>query len=368
MAKQEQKPLDKILLFLTLALLGCGLLMLYSASTVESFKTFGNTTYYFLHQLGFGAGIGLVALFVCSRIDYHAWEKFIPVFVSAALLMLIAVKIPGIGFSAGGATRWIHIGPLFFQPAEIAKLVVILYVAGWVGRRGKHLGNFVYGLLPSLVIIGLFALLILWQPDVGTMIVLITSVLLMLFAGGVSITHLFWLLLSGAAGLFAIIKFEPYRAQRLTTFLNPAFDPLGIGYQINQALLAIGSGGWFGYGYGLSRQKHNYLPESFGDSIFAVTAEELGLARIAVILALFLAFGLRGLRVAARAPDTFGKLLALGIVTSVLVQAVINIGSIVGLLPLTGIPLPFFSYGSSALIVLLAEIGILLNISRQSSK
>jgi cell division protein FtsW len=174
------------------------------------------------------------------------------------------------------------------------------------------------------------------------------------------------LVLAGLAGLFLIIKLEPYRARRLTTFLNPSLDPQGIGYHINQALLAIGSGGLFGYGYGLSRQKHNYLPESIGDSIFAVMAEELGFLRVLLVLGLFFAFALRALKIAGRAPDTFGKMLVIGIASIVGIQAIINIGSITGLLPLTGITLPFFSYGSSSLVVTLASVGIILNVSRSA--
>lgn len=362
---QTQKPVDSILLIIVGLLLATGLLVLYSASTVQSFKDFGNTTHYIMHQLLYGGLVGVVGLYICARLDYRIWGKLVPVALLVAAILLVLVKVPGIGFSANGATRWIHLGPIVFQPGEMAKAALLFYIAGWVSKRQHSMNDFVYGILPTLFITGLFALLILWQPDVGTMLVLLSTTMIMLFLGGLRIQHFTALLVSGIAALFLIIKIEPYRAHRLLTFLDSSHDPLGLGYQINQALLAIGAGGFFGYGYGLSRQKHNYLPETLGDSIFAVAAEELGFVRILFILALFIAFMLRGIYIASRAPDSFGRMLALGITISITVQALINMGAILGILPLTGIPLPFFSYGSTALIINLCEIGILLNISRQ---
>lgn len=357
---------DRPLLIVVGLLFAIGMLMLYSASAVESFKDFNNTTYYITHQLMYGGLIGLIGFFICLKIDYHQWKKIIPLAIFGSLLLLVLVKVPGVGFSANGATRWIHFGPIVFQPAEIAKLAIIMYIAGWVSKRQHSLGDFVYGILPTLIITGLFALLILWQPDVGTMLVLILTALVMLFTAGIDFKYFLGLVVAGFFSLLAIIKLEPYRTQRLVTFLNPSHDPQGIGYQINQALLAIGAGGLWGYGYGLSRQKHNYLPETLGDSIFAVTAEELGFLRLIVIITLFCLLTMRGLKIAQHAPDIFGKMLALGITATLGLQVIINIGAIVGLLPLTGIPLPFFSYGSSALIITLCEIGILLNVSKQA--
>jgi cell division protein FtsW len=218
-----------------------------------------------------------------------------------------------------------------------------------------------------LVIIALFALLIMWQPDLGTTVSLVLTALLMFFVGGIHLRYFFGITGVGFLALLVLIKLEPYRVRRITAFLNRSVDPQGIGYQINQALLAIGTGGWFGYGYGHSRQKYFYLPEAINDSIFAVMAEELGFVRVTAILILFAGLIFRGLRVSLRAPDTFGKMLALGIVGGLAINTVINLGAILGLLPLTGIPLPFFSYGSSALIVTLASMGILLNISRHTT-
>lgn len=358
--------IDRILLIDIVILLSIGLAVLYSASTVISYNNFGNTSYYFVHQLLYGALIGSVCLYLCSKIDYHWWQKIIPLALFAALVLLILVKVPGIGFSANGATRWVHFGFVTFQPSELAKLAIILYTAGWINKQHNKLKDFYYGLFPALVIIGLFALLILWQPDLGTMMSMVLTSMVMLFAAGVDFRYFAWVGGFGTIALALLIKLEPYRARRITTFLNPSFDPQGIGYQINQALIAIGSGGLWGYGYGLSRQKHNYLPEAIGDSIFAVMAEELGMIRVSIIIILFVILAIRGLQIAMKAPDIFGKILAVGIVSTITVQVCINIAAITGLLPLTGIPLPFFSYGSTAMIVMLAEIGILLNISRQA--
>lgn len=364
--KFKKFKLDIKLLVIVLSLLAYGLTVLYSASAVESFNNFGNTTYYITHQLFYGCFIGLVAMFVMSKIDYHIWQKYLPIFIFGSLLLLLLVKVPGIGFSAGGATRWIHVGPVFFQPAELAKLVIIFYLASWVDKKRNDINNFYYGLMPSLIIICLFAGLILLQPDFGTMLVLVGVATCMLFTAGVNLKLFFYGIMSSIMALFLIIKLEPYRMKRVTTFFNPSIDPKGISYQINQALLAIGSGGYFGFGYGLSRQKHSYLPEVMNDSIFAVFAEELGFVRVVVAILIFALFMLYGFKIAKNAPDLFGKMLAVGIVSWISLQAVINIAAILSLVPLTGIPLPFFSYGSTALIVTLTGVGILFNISAQS--
>ncbi len=364
--KSIKKPIYKPFFLTSIVLLAVGLIMLYSASSVESFNNYGNTSHYLIHQLLYGALGGLILMAIFSRVDYHIWQKYIPHIIIIAFFALALVKVNGIGFAAGGANRWIHLGPIFFQPAELAKVAMIFYIAGWIEKKGNFLHDFYFGLLPSLLIIGLFAFLILWQPDLGTMLVVVLTSLIMLFMGGMKWRHVFWIIVSGVLLAWGFIKTAPYRARRITTFLDPTFDPKGISYQINQALLAIGAGGWFGYGYGLSRQKHNYLPEAMGDSIFAVMSEELGLFRVLLVMGIFILFAYQGFKIAKAAPDTFGKLVAVGITSAIILQALINIGAMVGILPLTGIPLPFFSYGSSSLIVTLASIGILLNISRHS--
>jgi cell division protein FtsW len=359
-----KKNIDIPLLVITGLLLLTGFIVLYSASTVESYKLFKTSNYFFFHQLLYGGGIGLVALYVASRIDYHRYKDWLPYGLILVIILLILVKVPGIGFSAGGAFRWIHVGPIFFQPAELAKLMIIMYTSSWLAERQQQVASFKAGVLPALAVIGVMSGLILWQPDVGTMMVVAATGLVLLFVGGVRLSSFAAIIGLGAAALALIVKLEPYRLQRLLTFLDPSHDTAGIGYHINQALLAIGSGGLFGLGYGLSHQKVSFLPEVLGDSIFAVMAEELGFLRVLGVLALFLLFTIRGVTISMRAGDVFGKLLAAGITAQIIVQALINIAAITGLVPLTGIPLPFFSYGSSSLLITMLEIGILLNISK----
>lgn len=363
---QKKSKIDYQLLVLIMALLTFGLISLYSASTVKSFEDFGNTTRYIFHQLIYGVSTGLIAMWILAKIDYHKWQKLLPVIILISLCLLALVKAPGIGFSAGGATRWIHFGSVFFQPSEIAKLAVIIYLAAWAAKKKQQTGDFVFGILPSLIITGLFASLILWQPDFGTMSIILSTAAVLLFVSGVRLKHFLMISILAIAALVLLIKFEPYRYERLVSFINPTIDRQGASYQINQALLGVGAGGSWGYGYGLSRQKYNYLPQPMNDSIFAVTAEELGFFRSTFLIILFLLFMLKGFAVAKKAQDAFGKYLAAGISVWIGLQALINICSMIGLLPLTGVPLPFFSYGSSSMLVVLAAMGILMNISKQA--
>ncbi|HTL39729.1 MAG TPA: putative lipid II flippase FtsW, partial [Methylomirabilota bacterium] len=357
---------DKYLLWVVLILLGIGLLTLSSASTVLSYQRFHNNYYYFLRQVLFGAIPGLFLMFVFSRIDYHKWQKWAPLLILGGIGLLIAVLIPGIGFKVGNSRRWIDLGSFLFQPSECLKLLVILYLASWYDKRQHHVKDLYYGFLPSLAIVGVIAGLIILEPDIGTMLVLVSIAAAMFFIGGVSMKYIYATAGVGGVVLWILIKAAPYRAQRFLAFLNPQVDAKGISYQINQALLAIGSGGLWGEGFGQSRQKYSYLPEPIGDSIFAIIAEELGFIRICLILLLFVVFLVRGFKIARNAPDTFGKLVAIGIVSWLTMQALINIGGIIAIIPLTGIPLTFISYGSTSLAISLASVGILLNISRFS--
>lgn len=365
--RKKSDNLDYSLLLTVGFLLVYGLAALYSASTVQSYQNFGTTTYYIYHQIAYGGILGAIALVICSKIDYHFWQKQLPFLLVISLILLAMVKLSSHSVSSNGAERWLSFGPLSFQPSELAKLVIVFYIASWADKRRQSLNDFYFGILPSLVIIALFAGLIVIQPDLGTMLVLVIMAFAMLFGAGLSMRYFFWAAVAGLLAIYTFIKIAPYRAQRLTSFLNPGIDPKGISYQVNQALLAIGSGSWWGYGYGLSRQKHNYLPEVMNDSIFAVTSEELGFFRVMIIVILFGLLAIQGLTIARRAPDVFGRMTTLGITFWITIQAIINIGAMVNLLPLTGIPLPFFSYGSTALMLNLAAIGILLNISKQAT-
>lgn len=348
-------------------LLVFGLVMLSSAGAVLGFQRFDDANFFLKSQL-VSVMIGLVGLVILSRIDYHRWYTWsVPVFIVVVILLLV-VWLPGIGSLFLGARRWINLGFTTIQPSEIAKLGMIIYLAAWLDRRQHSLRLARESLFPFLATVGLIVLLILAQPDLGTAAVIVVTSFLMYFVAGSPLRHLASLLVTGVAFLLILIRVAPYRTQRFTVFLNPNLDPLGIGYHINQALLAIGTGGWFGLGLGHSRQKFNYLPEPAGDSIFAITAEELGFLFAVVFIALWGFVIYRGLRIARAAPDRFGQMLATGLIIWLGLQAFINIGALSGLLPLTGIPLPFLSHGGSAMISNLAAVGILLNISRQTTR
>jgi len=359
------KP-DYTLLIIVGIIVIFGIIMLTSASSVISFEKFGDSNYLLKHQLLYGILIGLIGFLVASKIDYHVWGKFAFILLALNILLLLAVFIPGIGYEYGGAKRWINLGITLLQPTELLKLTFVLYLSTLFAKNIAGIKDAAYGLIPFVVILGSLVFLIMLQPDMGTMTIIAFTAIIIYFVAGAPFKHLLWLVL-GASGLFLLlIKLAPYRAARLTVFLNPALDSQGIGYHINQALLAIGSGGIFGLGLGHSRQKYLYLPEVTGDSIFAVIAEELGLFFTLILILLFLAFMFKGLKIAKRSPDSLGKLIATGIVTWISVQAFVNIGAMVTLIPMTGIPLPFISYGSSALATSLIAVGILINISKQT--
>jgi len=355
-----------MLLILTCILVVFGLVMLSSASVVKSFEHKGNNYYYFIHQLLSGAIPGIAVLLIASFIDYRKWKRFAAPLLFITLILLILVLIPGITVEAGGARRWINLGPLSLQPTEIAKLTFLLYLTTWIEKREKGIKDFNTGFLPFISIVGIVCFLIMLEPDLGTMSVIVFSAIVVYYIAGARLSHLALLGVSGVALITLLIKTAPYRLARFTVFLNPELDPSGIGYQINQALLAVGSGGLFGKGLGRSVQKYNYLPEVTGDSIFAVIAEELGFFRIIFLLILFALFGIIGFTISKRAPDFYGRILAAGITTWIVFQAFVNIAAMLSLVPLTGIPLPFISYGGTALLVSLSAVGILINIGRQA--
>lgn len=361
------KSIDRKLLLAVLILLGIGLLMIASAGVLYGRTRFDDAYYFFKQQL-VGLGVGLILLYFFQRINYRVWQKFvIPIFI-IALGLLILVFVPGFGTTVYGAARWVEFGPISFQPSEVMKLAIILYLAAWLSSKGKaKTADFLEGFIPFLGILSVVGFLIIKQPDTGTLGLIFFISLSIFFASGANLRHMFLLFVGALSFLFILIKIAPYRMQRFLVYINPEHDPLGFGYQMTQALVAIGSGGIFGAGLGQSRQKFNYLPEPVTDSIFAVLGEEMGFIGAVVIIALFLFVAWRGLQAARYAPDDFGKLVAVGIVSWIVFQAFINMSAISGLIPLTGIPLPFISYGGTSLAVLLASIGILLNISKHST-
>lgn len=364
-SRLKRKGIDKTLLGIIILLCITGLVTLASASSSLSQQRFNHSPYYFLYrQMIFGIGIGGILFFLAFHIPlsfYHAWA---PALLIASIFLVLLVFVPGIGLKIGGATRWIHVGSFSFQPSEFLKLTFVMYLASWLASKRKEVTSYTEGFLPFLVITGFVSLFMVLEPDIGTLGVLALSALLLFFVGGGKRFQITISILLGMAILVLIIYLEPYRQSRLFVFFNPEAERQGAGYHVNQALIAIGSGGMFGKGWGLSRQKFQYLPEPAGDAIFAVYAEELGFIGTLFLIALFAVFFIRGMLIAERAKDIFAQLFAAGIIILVIVQVIVNIGAISAILPLTGIPLPFVSYGGTALAFLLFEMGILLNISR----
>ncbi|HRZ33751.1 MAG TPA: putative lipid II flippase FtsW [Candidatus Moranbacteria bacterium] len=360
-----EKSVDKTLLTVVLILLAFGLVMIASAGVIYSETRFADEYYFFKHQLFFGVIPGIIALYTFSKIDYHFWKKVsVPLFF-ISLVFLILVFVPGIGTKIYGASRWIQLGSFSFQPSEMAKLSIIIYLAAWLESRGVHrIKDFLEGFLPFLGIMAFIGFLIIKQPDIGTLGVILLTSISIFFISGASLKHIFSMGILGFFLLWILVKIEPYRFNRIATFLDRGFDPQGIGYQINQALLAIGSGGLLGVGLGHSRQKFNYLPEPVGDSIFAIIGEELGIIGAVTLVVLIVLLALRGIKIAKNSPDMFGRLLATGVIMWIAFQAFINISANIALVPLTGVPLPFVSYGGTSLIFLMSAVGILLNISK----
>jgi len=360
------KP-DYLLAMIVFLLSLFGIVMISSASVVLSGERFGHNFYYVTHQI-ISFIVGLAALLVGYFIDYRLWRKFSLIMFLATLILLLGVFIPGIGREFGGAHRWLGIGSVLFQPSEIVKLTFIIYFASWLEKKGEGVRNFSRAFVPFIVLMIILGFLIMSQPDFGTLSVIVLTAVVIFFVAGARYTHL-GLATIGALILFTIlVKIAPYRMQRFLVFLNPGEQTLGAAYHINQALIAIGSGGFWGLGFGQSKQKYLYLPQPHIDSIFAIIAEELGFLRASLVLLAYVFIGIRGFKIARNAPDNFAKYLAVGITSWIVLQAFINIAAMLNVLPLTGIPLPFISFGGSSLIVSLFAIGILLNISKYSNQ
>ena len=355
----EHKP-DFVLIITLGVLTFVGLLLLSSASSVQAFQKFNDSYYFLKNQVIRGLIPGIIAFF-------RKWKGLAFWMLIGSIALLILVFIPGIGVSYGKAQSWISVFGFSFQPTEIVKLTFLIYLATWLAKKDEHqIKDFEYSFLPFLFVLGVIVFLILAQPDLGTLIVILAISFMVYFAAGAPWKHILALVGGGVIILFIAIQIAPYRLDRITAFFNPGIDPQGSSYHITQAKLAIGSGGMFGMGMGKSRQKFNYLPEVSGDSIFAVIAEEMGFFFAVDILLSFLTIMIRGFKIARGSPDNFGKLLAIGITSWISFQAFVNIAAMVGLLPLTGIPLPFISYGGTALTILLLASGILVNISKQT--
>lgn len=366
MKKNFHQPDYQLIILLGLILL-VGLIVLTSASAVVGLTKFNDSYFFLKHQLLYGLLPGLFLFFLLSHIDYHFYRRLAIILLILTVILLVLIFIPGLGFARGEARRWVSVFGFNFQPSELVKLSFLIYLAAWLESRGKKIKSWLTGFFPLVFLFAVISVLIAFQPDIGTLMVFFAMVISVYFVAGAPLIHLITLLAGALSAVFLLIKIAPYRMVRLVTFLHPEIDPRGIGYHIQQALIAIGSGGLFGLGLGHSRQKFLYLPEAYSDSIFAVMAEEFGFLLTAAVVFLFFYFVYRGLQI-ARKVDLFGRLLATGILSLFIFQTIINIGALIRLFPLTGIPLPLISYGGSSMTMFLAAFGILVNISKQTQE
>ncbi|HHU82778.1 MAG TPA: putative lipid II flippase FtsW [Firmicutes bacterium] len=361
---KKQGP-DLLLLLTTIFLLVIGVILVTSASAPRALsQTGGKDPFFYGKRQAVYALLGFLLLLATLRVDYRRLRRFTGLFAFLAPLFLLVVLF--VGEEIQGARRWVNLGLFTFQPSEFAKLSLVFVLAHYLAELGSGIRNLVTGILLPLVYTGIIGLLIILEPDLGTMVVVFGIFFIMLFAAGARLFHLFLVGLFGAGAGVGLILKEPYRLRRLFSFLDPASDPTGDGWQINQGLMALGSGGLFGVGLGRSRQKFFYLPESHADYIFAIIGEELGLIGTIFLLFLFFIVAWRGYKIALTAPDRYGSLLAVGITSCIVIQALINIAVVTATIPTTGITLPLISAGGSSLWITLISIGILLNISKET--
>ncbi|MDA3803104.1 MAG: putative lipid II flippase FtsW [Patescibacteria group bacterium] len=365
--KEAHQP-DKSLIFALFAILILGMVMLFSASSVVSYTKFGNTFHYVLSQ-SFGLLVGLGLFFISSRIKYDWWKKVAGLMLFVSIILLTLVFIPGLASDYGTARSWINIFGLSFQPSELVKISFLIYLSTWMEAKKGFLNSFTGGVLPFLIILGVISALMLAQPDLGTLFIIGFSAMIVFFVAGGSMKHIVMGLLSCILIFYlAFGGVDDYQDSRFLCYTNPENAPQGECYHINQSLIAVGSGGLLGRGLGQSRQKFLYLPEVWGDAIFPVIAEELGFIFTTLFILLYLYLFYRGLLIAKNSPDVFSGAIAVGIVAWLSVQTFLNIGGMIKLIPMTGVPLPFVSAGGSSLMSSLLAMGILINISKYTKK
>jgi len=365
-AAERSQP-DRLLLFTTVLLCAAGLVMVTSASVAFAYTQHESAFYYAERQAAWMV-IGFAALFVLGRIDYRRIRPLAPAGAVAAGLLMILVLVPHLGVTVNGARRWFDAGPLgTFQPSELGKLAFAVFIAHWIDRNAQKMGDFNQVFMPFAAMLAGLLVLLLLQRDLGTAIVMVGIFVSAYWAGGGRLRHIILLLAVLGLGFVAVTLLEPYRLGRLTAFKNPWADPLGAGFQATQSLYGLASGGIFGVGIGHSIEKYGWLPEAHTDFIFAIVGEETGISGTSLVMLGFLVFGLRGYRASLRAPDRFGMALAASISTWVMFEALLNMATVTNTLPITGVPLPFFSYGGTALATTLAAVGVLLSIARHGS-
>jgi cell division protein FtsW len=371
-----KRAINYYFLCLAIFLTAFGLLFLSTLSAIASLQVFGNTNYYLFHQL-IALAIGVACGLIFFAIPLHVLKKMTPILFFVNILALVVVFLPIIGTKFWGASRWISIGNNTFQPSEFFKITTILYLSawlsnkfsnssrkGWAGLAKKGYDTFTKVYVPFLIFLGIISVIFFLQKDISTLGIISVALIAIYFAAETPLWNTVLTIAAGIGGVFALIKIEPYRAQRLLTFLHPNQDPLGMGLQLKQSLIALGSGGFFGKGLGMSTQKFGFLPQAMSDSMFAILGEETGIIGCVILIILFLFFLWLGFKIANASTDRFSKLTAIGITTWIVFQAFVNIASTIGLFPLSGIPLPFFSYGGSHIIAEMIGVGLLLNISK----
>ena len=356
-----------VLLLSTLALVLVGLVMVLSASSVEAYTRYGSSFLFFRRQLVF-AFVGTLGMIVVARMSYQAWERLCVPLLLLVTALLVLVLHPAAGTVAGGSARWLELGPITVQPSEFAKLAVITFGAALLARRWDRLHDLRLLVLPLVPIVAVLGLLVMLQPDLGTAVIIVACVFVLLFVAGARMKHLLIGGLGTAVLGLGLIRLEGYRWTRFVSFLDPWADPQGSGYQVIQSLIGLTSGGPLGLGLGAGRQKWLYVPNAHTDFIFSIIGEELGLLGMLVVLALFGALVWAGTRIAMRAPDAFGRLLAAGITGWIGVQALVNFGAVTGMLPITGVPLPLVSFGGSSLVACMVAVGMLVSIGRRSAR
>lgn len=363
----KPKSIDTVLLIIILLLVAGGFMIFSSASLgllARNGASFGSVAF---SQFVFGILGGLGALFILSNVYYRHWRRFAFYIFLASLLLTTLVFVPGIGMNHAGATRWIDLGITTLQPSEFLKIGFVIYLATWFSGIHNNIQTWRYGLLPFAGITGIVGAVMLLQPDTDTFLIMAAAGMAMFMTAGAKWRDFFVIIAAGIIMLAIVAVARPYVMDRITTFINPDADPLGSGYQIQQSLIAVGTGGITGRGFGQSIQKFEYLPEPIGDSIFAVYAEEFGFLGTSLLIIGLVSLTLRGYKIAAGAADIFGTLLVTGFITIIIGQAFLNIGAMVGLAPLSGLPLPFISHGGTSLLATLAALGIVLNVSKYQS-
>lgn len=360
------RSIDKIFLWIVISLIFIGVIMFTSSSLGIYGKNASKFYGVLISQFALGLLGGAIGFYFTLKIPYKFWRKYSLVIFLGTIILTTLVFVPGLGFSHGGARKWISILGVSFQPVEFLKIGFVIYFAAWLSWVKSRVRDFKFSILPLAILIGIIGFILLRQPDTKSVILIIATSMVMLFISGMPWKYIIGVFLISIVCFGALIIYKPYLRSRVQTFINPAHDPSGASYQLQQSLIAIGTGGVWGRGLGQSIQKFSYLPEPQGDSIFAVIGEELGFIGSVILIILFLAFCFRGYRIAYHAPDAFSKLVVVGIITLFTTQSFMNIASITGVFPLTGVPLVFISHGGTALAIAIASMGIILNISRES--